>query len=165
MSAGKKIGRVLPLLFGLISLVYLAAVRFDWILSENPEPPEEMGEVSASADCDLTFSSSPRGTAVRRNFTRGEKIYARVSLRGIPSGDHALSFHWINPRGEIQEIYNKPFLSRRGRYNCWSWLELKGEDWFPVSIGPFGPARFRGQWRMRVLLDEKFLDESEFIVE
>ncbi len=161
---GRIIARSLSLLLGLIFLLYLLAVRFSWI-SVTPPPSENNEAALSPASGALSLALSPRGKEGRRNFTWGEKIYARARLQEVSPGRHVVSFRWINPRGRLEEVYKKPFSSRRGRYNCWSWLELKGADWFPISLGSFGPAKFRGRWRVRVDLDEKLLVESEFIVE
>jgi len=162
-KTGRIIARVLPFLLGFIFLLFLLALRLDWI---SEEPPA--GEIRAGlspADAELSLSLSPRGRETARLFDPGDKIYARLRLRGVAPGRHTASFHWLNPRGRIQETYEKTFMPRRGRHDCWSWLELRGADWLPVSLGPFGSARFRGRWRVRAFLDGKLLDESEFVVE
>jgi len=163
-KTGKIIARVLPFLCGVFFLISLLAVRFKWISVELSPSPVNAEAVFSAATSEVSLASSPRGRYDRRNFTLGEKIYARVQLQGVSPGKHLVSFRWINPRGKLEESYKKSFSPHRGRYNCWSWLELKGADWFPVSLGSFGTTRFRGLWRVRIFLDEKFLDESEFVV-
>ena len=161
---GQTIARYFPLLLGFILLIYLLVVRFNWIPVELLPSPENKETVLSPAECSLSLSSSPGGEEGLRTFSPGGKIYARVQLQKVTPGKHTVSFYWINPRGGVEEIYDQDFSPRGGSYHCWSWLKLKGADWFPVSIGSFGPAGFRGHWGVRVYLDEKMLAQREFVV-
>ncbi|MFH1038376.1 MAG: hypothetical protein V1789_06895 [PVC group bacterium] len=139
--------------------------------SQSPVPASSPGEPRpddlSPAKSTLFLGASPQRSksgAGRTEFRFGEKIYATVVVSRVEPGDHSLVFRWINPRGSVQETFRKEFHSAGGRYRCWSWLELRGEDLFPVSIGPFGTGRFLGRWGIRVWLDDLFLTGTGFVV-
>lgn len=102
---------------------------------------------------------------VRKKFGLGEKIYATILIKTLEEGDYSLNFHWIKPGGGVQETFRKKFHSPGGNYRCWSWLELTGNDLLPFSIGPFGPGKFIGVWKIRVYLNDLLLNSAEFSVE
>ncbi len=132
-----------------------------------PRTSAHLSEPFSPAEASLFLGTSPKKSTSgesRITFRFGDKIYATVMIPRVEAGDHTLVFRWINPLGNAQETFRKDFRSPGGRYRCWSWLVLRGEELFPVSIGPFGIGRFLGRWGIRVYLDDLFLTGSDFMV-
>jgi hypothetical protein len=148
----------------------LAAGILHALLSPVPRPSGPASESVAAPPVGrvaLLLGPSPAGPAERssRNeFAFGETIYATVAIEEVEPGDHVLAFRWINPRDGVQEGFRKSFYSRGGSYRGWSWLELQGEEWLGFPLGPLGPGRFLGRWRVEVELDSAFLAQAEFAV-
>ena len=161
--------RYLHLLFLIFTVLLAAGVVFVVISPTarkngraNPPPP-------TPPDCRVTLvlGGGPAGWAERaslREFGFGETIYATALIDGLPPGEHLLIFRWINPQGRVQEKFRRTFYSRGGRYRGWSWLELRGEEWLPFPLGPLGPGRFLGSWRMEILLDGSVVARAGFTV-
>ncbi len=127
----------------------------------GPSPAAPAGRAA------LLLGSSPASaseTRSRSEFGFGEKVFATAAVAGVEPGDHVLTFRWFNPRGGLQETFRKPFSSRGGDYRAWSWLELRGEEWLGFPLGPLGPGRFLGRWRVEAELDGVFLRRAFFCV-
>ena len=99
------------------------------------------------------------------SFSMGEKIYALLTVEENLTGKHRISFQWINPAGRLQERFDKQLADSRPGYRCWSWIKLSGDEFIPVSIGPFSTKKFLGNWRVDVYLDGNFLTSEKFVVE
>lgn len=132
--------------------------------SDNSTRPGIDGKDCLSQIESSIHIGSSRGGDSRRQFGLGEKIYATVYLKDLDKGDYTLTFRWIKPGGGVQETFRKKFHSPGGNYRCWSWLELTGDDIIPISIGPFGPGKFLGGWKIRVYLNGKLLNSEDFVV-
>lgn len=130
-----------------------------------PVPPP--ASVTPSVRAVLLLGSSPASSeerASRSEFGFGEKVYATAVFDRVESGDHVLAFRWFNPRGGLQETFRRSFSSPGGEYRAWSWLELRGEEWLGFPLGPLGPGRFLGRWRIEVELDGKIISRDRFTV-
>ena len=162
----KKI-RHLPFL---IISAFLAAGVIVALILPSPRPPAPApapGETLPAAGAFLLLDSSPAGfnqRGSRNEFNFGEAIYATIVIDEVEPGNRVLTFRWINPRGGVQETFRKEFSSPGGVYRAWSWLELGGEEWLPLPLGPIGPRRFLGRWRVEVELDGFFLARAGFTV-
>lgn len=159
--------RQLPLL--LIS-IFLAAGVASAILLPSPRPPvpaRPPGEEPPAGRAVLLLNSSPAGfdqRGSRDEFNFAEAIYATILIDEVEPGERVLTFRWFNPRGGVQENFRREFSSSGGGYRAWSWMELRGEDWLALPLGPLGPGRFLGRWRVEVDLDGAFLARAAFTV-
>lgn len=158
-----------PHLPALVFAVLLTAgVALALLWPSSPQPLSPPGKtLPPPAEASLLLDSRPAipgDQAGRSEFDFGETIYATVALSAVEAGDHTLVFRWINPRGGVQETFRKEFHSPGGSYRSWSWLELRGEEFLPLPLGPLGPARFLGPWSIEVDLDASPLTRSAFTI-
>jgi len=133
----------------------------------GPAPGRQPDPAPPAANVSLLLDSSPAdrsGRSGRSEFGFGERIYATVEIERVAPGDHLLTFRWFNPRGGLQETFRRPFSSPGRSYRAWSWLELRGDEWLGFPLGPLGPGRFLGRWRVEAVLDGAPLAESAFTV-
>ncbi len=156
------------LLFSLGALLAAGAVIV-WLLpsSRLPFPVENSPSAPLPGGVSLVLGPAPAGSAEtdgRSRFAFGDKVYATVKLEEVGPGGHRLTYRWINPRGGVQESFQKDFISTGGSYRGWSWLELRGEEWLALPLGPLGPGRFLGNWRIQVELDGVPLAGAGFTV-
>ncbi len=156
------------LVVGLGALLAAGALIVWLFPSSHPSVPVE-GSPSPSfpGRVSLVLGTAPAGSAEttgRSRFAFGDKVYATVVIEEIGPGGHVLTYRWINPRGGIKETFRKEFSDPGGRYRGWSWLELRGEDWLFLPLGPLGPGRFLGTWGIEVSLDGVFLARAGFTV-
>ena len=145
---------------GVASIVILPSPRL-------PVPAHPPGEELSARRAVLLLDSSPAGfdqRGSREEFNFAEVIYATILIDEVEPGERVLTFRWVNPRGGVQEICRREFTSPGGGYRAWSWLELRGEEWLPLPLGPIGPRRFLGRWRVEVELDGAFLARAGFTV-
>ncbi len=148
----------LHLLFLILSGLLAAGIAFV-VISPPISRPGASGpprEPAFSAPVVLILGPAPAGRGERaslREFSFGETIYATVLFEELPPGEHLLAYRWINPGGGVEETFRRRFYSPQGSYRGWSWLELRGEDWLPLPLGPLGPGRFLGSWRVEIDLD------------
>ncbi|MDP8237161.1 MAG: hypothetical protein P9M08_12325 [Candidatus Erginobacter occultus] len=162
----KKSIHIFLLVFGGLLAAGALSVRFLPSL-RGPLPGPEPAAIPAAGAVSLLLGPAPAGPSERtgrREFAFGETIYATVAIEDIAPGEHALVFRWVNPRGGIQESFRKEFYSSDGRYRAWSWLELEGEEWLALPLGPLGAGRFLGRWRIEVELDGAPLAGAGFTV-
>lgn len=163
----KKTLHILFLLLAGLLAVGLLLVRFYPSSPRPPGPDVKSGAGTPAGKGFLILGSGPAGRferISRDKFAFGEKIYATIEIEGVTAGDHSLNYRWINPRGGVQEVFRKEFSSPPESYRGWSWLELRGEDLFFFPLGPLGPGRLLGNWRIEVELDGQPLAGAGFTV-
>jgi len=158
--------RVILGLGGLILLSLLIFYLFHG--SEDPRKTEEDLPPPALPQCALAISrtlSFPPSPHPPVSLGMGEKIYALLTVEEPLAGRHRISFRWMNPAGLLQERFDKRLADSRSGYRCWSWIKLSGDEFIPISIGPFSTKKFLGNWRVDVYLDGNFLTSKKFVVE
>ena len=163
----KKTLHILLLLLAGLLAAGLLLVRFYPSTLRSPGPGVKSGTGTPAGKGSLILGSGPAGRSERISrgeFAFGEKIYATIEIEGATAGDHILNYRWINPRGGVQEAFRKEFSSPPENYRGWSWLELRGEDLFFLPLGPLGPGRLLGNWRIEVELDGQPLAGAGFTV-
>ena len=80
-------------------------------------------------------------------------------------GRHRVTARWFNPEGMLQDEGHLDFVAQHDETDGWLALEfLNVED--PASSTHLNAevAKFYGRWKVRVLLDNNFLEEREFFV-
>ena len=158
-------------ILGLGSLILISLVVFH--LGRKPEQDgstrrRDDSQKQPPARAEMVMGSAPARRPDQpsdTSFSLGEKIYAAVFIRNPLPGRRTVSFHWINPSGNLQERFDKTIADSPPGYRCWSWIKLSGDEFLPVSIGPFSTKKFLGKWRVEIYLDGIFLTSKNFVVE
>ncbi|HPJ71748.1 MAG TPA: hypothetical protein PK636_03590 [bacterium] len=140
---------VFLLLLGVLFCLYL-------LFSPAPESLPDSAERRPVWSCELSLGTGLHGEEAAggaRNFSAGEKIYARFLVRGLEPGPHRIDFRWYGPGGEERERYTQTLTSNGGTYRCRSWIvvtagagELFGDLW------PFS-GKLTGRWEVEASID------------
>ncbi|MBI5643552.1 MAG: hypothetical protein HY954_08785 [Deltaproteobacteria bacterium] len=83
------------------------------------------------------------------------------------NGAHLLEAYWINPEGKRQQYSRQEFTVGKKPVDVWVWLEFNpasGGRLFSSIDPSAGMGQFVGNWRVRVYLDEKLIEEKDFMV-
>ncbi len=98
-------------------------------------------------------------------FDCRERVYLMITWFKV-YGPHRVTAHWFNPEGTLQDQGHLDFTGRQGEEtNGWLALEfLNVADLASSTHLNAEVAKFYGRWKVRVFLDNNFLEEREFFV-
>ena len=99
-----------------------------------------------------------------REFDCRERVYLMTTWFKV-HGPHRVTARWFNPEGTLQDEGHLDFVAQHDETDGWLALEfLNVEDPAASTHLNAEVAKFYGRWKVRVLLDNKFLEEREFFV-
>lgn len=80
-------------------------------------------------------------------------------------GEHRITARWFNPEGALQDQGHLDFVGKHPETDGWLALEfLNVEDQAASTHLNAEAAKFYGKWKVRVFLDDQFLEERKFFV-
>jgi hypothetical protein len=98
------------------------------------------------------------------DFDCRERVYLMTTWFKV-FGEHRITAHWFNPEGKLQDQGHLDFVGQQEETNGWLALEfLNVESQAASTHLNAEAAKFYGKWKVRVFLDNKFLEEREFFV-
>ncbi len=108
----------------------------------------------------------PRKT-METEFTCSDTIYALIETRGLEAGDHQIEIHWIDPRGDRQELTQFNAYASSGDTLIWGWMRLHAPEDSGIAR-TFDPSHgmriFIGEWTVRVYIDGRQRSSGRFDV-
>lgn len=97
-------------------------------------------------------------------FDCRERVYLMTTWFKV-YGKHRITAHWFNPEGNLQDQGHLDFVGQQKETDGWLALEfLNIEDRATSKHLNIEAAKFYGKWKVRVFLDNNFLEEREFFV-
>jgi len=99
-----------------------------------------------------------KNPSLEKNFfsSRDEKIVAWFQFSYFTPEDFIISWEWINPAGKL---YHRGDLEMKAgnyqQYRTWYWINIKKR---------FSDSTFPGEWRIRILMNDKLLSEKRFFI-
>lgn len=100
-------------------------------------------------------------------FGCGDRIYAVIKANGLAKSQHLLEAIWRDPQGKDREHTRYPFVVRYEQERIWVWLKLHRppEAALVQFMNPSaGMDEFVGEWRVKVLVDGRLIDQKKFTV-
>jgi hypothetical protein len=80
-------------------------------------------------------------------------------------GEHRITARWFNPEGTLQDQGHLDFVGKQKETDGWLALEFLNVEGQAASTHLNAEAaKFYGKWKVRVFLDNNFLEEREFFV-
>jgi hypothetical protein len=140
-------GRSALRILGLIALLLVAGVMYaaverdDWLASVSAlEGHVSLGEVFPEAVSEVPRDQSP-------------EVFYHVVLRDVPRGwPLELACEWQDPRGTV---------ARRNQYKT---RFIHKGTWPTHCRQRFGPTSVPGEWQVRLLMDQRVLSSSSFVL-
>jgi len=97
-------------------------------------------------------------------FDCRERVYLMTTWFEV-YGEHRVTAHWFNPEGTLQDKGHLDFVGQQEETGGWLALEfLNVESRAASTHFNAEVAKFYGKWKVRVFLDNNFLEEREFFV-
>jgi len=97
-------------------------------------------------------------------FDCREKVYLMTTWFKV-YGKHRITARWFNPEGKLQDQGHLDFTGQQKETDGWLALEfLNVGDQAASTHLNAEVAKFYGKWKVRVFLDNNFLEEREFFV-
>ena len=99
-----------------------------------------------------------------KEFDCRERVYLMTTWFKV-YGEHRITARWFNPEGTLQDQGHLDFVGKQEETDGWLALEfLNVEDQAASTHLNAEVAKFYGKWKVRVFLDNNFLEEREFFV-
>ncbi len=99
-----------------------------------------------------------------REFDCRERVYLMTTWFKV-HGPHRVTARWFNPEGTLQDEGHLDFVAQHDETDGWLALEFLNVEGPAASTHLNAEvAKFYGRWKVRVLLDNNFLEEREFFV-
>ena len=99
-----------------------------------------------------------------REFDCRERVYLMTTWFQV-YGKHRITAHWFNPEGKLQDQGHLDFVGQQKETDGWLALEfLNVEDRAASTHFNAAVAKFYGKWKVKIFLDNNFLEEREFFV-
>ncbi len=99
-----------------------------------------------------------------KEFDCRERVYLLTTWFKV-YGKHKVTALWFNPEGQPQDEGHLEFVGKREETDGWLALEfLNVEDRDASAPLSAEVAKFYGKWKVKVFLDNQFLEEREFFV-
>lgn len=97
-------------------------------------------------------------------FDCRERVYLVTTWFRV-YGPHRVTARWFNPEGTLQDQGHLDFVGQQPETDGWLALEFLnvGERAGSTHLKAEA-AKFYGNWKVRVFLDNRFLEEREFFV-
>ena len=108
-----------------------------------------------------TFSSRVSDDGVPRKtmeteFTCSDTIYALIEPSGLEPGEHEVEIHWMNPKGERQELTQFSAQTTDQQTLIWGWMRFHSPEDSGL-VRTFDPSHgmrsFIGKWTVKVYID------------
>ena len=97
-------------------------------------------------------------------FDCRERVYLMTTWFKV-YGEHRITARWFNPEGTLQDQGHLDFVGQQKETDGWLALEfLNVENQAASTHLNAEVAKFYGKWKVRVFLDNNFLEEREFFV-
>ena len=97
-------------------------------------------------------------------FDCRERVYLMTTWFQV-YGKHRITARWFNPEGTLQDEGHLDFVGKDKETGGWLALEfLNVKDRAASTHFNAEAAKFYGKWKVRVFLDNQFLEEREFFV-
>ena len=97
-------------------------------------------------------------------FDCRERVYLMTTWFNV-YGPHRVTVRWFNPEGSLQDQGHLDFTGRKQETDGWLALEfLNVADPAASTHLNAEVAKFYGRWKVRVFLDNNFLEERNFFV-
>lgn len=97
-------------------------------------------------------------------FDCRERVYLMTTWFQV-YGKHRITARWFNPEGNLQDQGHLDFVGQEQETDGWLALEfLNVEDQAISTHLNAEVAKFYGKWKVRIFLDDNFLEEREFFV-
>ena len=97
-------------------------------------------------------------------FDCRERVYLMTTWFQV-YGKHRITARWFNPEGTLQDQGHLDFVGQEKETDGWLALEfLNVEDQANSTHLNAEVAKFYGKWKVRIFLDDNFLEEREFFV-
>jgi hypothetical protein len=97
-------------------------------------------------------------------FDCRERVYLMTTWLKV-YGEHRITARWFNPEGTLQDQGHLDFVGQQKVTDGWLALEfLNVEEQAASSHLNAEAAKFYGKWKVRIFLDNNFLEEREFFV-
>ncbi len=97
-------------------------------------------------------------------FDCRERVYLMTTWFQV-YGKHRITARWFNPEGKLQDQGHLDFVGQQKETDGWLALEfLNVEDRAASTHLNAEVAKFYGKWKVKVFLDNNFLEEREFFV-
>ncbi len=97
-------------------------------------------------------------------FDCRERVYLMTTWFKV-YGEHRITARWFNPEGRLQDQGHLDFVGQQKETDGWLALEFLNVE-NPAGSTHLNAevAKFYGQWKVQVFLDNNFLEEREFFV-
>ncbi len=97
-------------------------------------------------------------------FDCRERVYLMTTWFKV-YGEHRITARWFNPEGTLQDQGHLDFVGQQKETDGWLALEFLNVETRSASTHLNAEvAKFYGKWKVRVFLDNNFLEEREFFV-
>ncbi len=97
-------------------------------------------------------------------FDCRERVYLMTTWLKV-YGEHHITARWFNPEGTLQDQGHLDFVGQQKETDGWLALEfLNVAEQAASTHLNAEAAKFYGKWKVRVFLDNNFLEEREFFV-
>ena len=97
-------------------------------------------------------------------FDCRERVYLMTTWLEV-YGEHRITARWFNPEGTLQDQGHLDFVGQQKETDGWLALEfLNVEEQAASTHLNAEAAKFYGKWKVRVFLDNNFLEERDFFV-
>ena len=97
-------------------------------------------------------------------FDCRDRVYLMTTWLKV-IGEHRITARWFNPEGSLQDQGHLDFVGQQKETAGWLALEfLNVEEQAASTHLNAEAAKFYGKWKVRVFLDNNFLEEREFFV-
>ncbi len=97
-------------------------------------------------------------------FDCRDRVYLMTTWLEV-YGEHRITARWFNPEGALQDQGHLDFVGQRKETDGWLALEfLNVADRAASTHLNAEAAKFYGKWKVRVFLDNQFLEERKFFV-
>ncbi len=97
-------------------------------------------------------------------FDCRERVYLMTTWHEV-YGEHGITARWFNPEGTLQDQGHLDFVGKQKETEGWLALEfLNVAEQAASTHLNAEAAKFYGKWKVRVFLDNNFLEERDFFV-
>ena len=121
-------------------------------------------EKEAGPSYSLKLVNNLNERSIQKNFDCRERVYLLASFFKV-YGKHRVTARWFNPEGQLQDEGYLDFVGQEEETAGWLALEfLNVKEQAASAHLNAAAARFYGKWKVRLFLDNRFLEEQDFFV-
>ena len=118
-------------------------------------------------DCTSGTYQNTSAEFVSNSFLAGDKIYVKISCLKLPPGEYSLVVNWDKyNRGTVRTDKNHFVIKSEADRAVYFWMKIgkKGLANRIISLSDYNTDLI-GKWTARPYLNNKSVEESEFIVD